>query len=383
MSDATMNLLLPQPPEAVVKPLDSYAVADVFTPGDRVEVRDTSDDEWKEGVVTEIEAGAFVRVQPDGFDFGFRWKYCRPGKIPSSEDGKQDIFALTERDGKAVATEIENASKKTVTTLMKYSEDGAKTESLASADSPEIGGKTSPQEPQDVDIAIRSPYLHSADRDHGKKLSEEEQGPEFTIRSPRSRTPIKRRRNPRPLDETVRPCRSEQMEHPKIKKGASRSPLRRDAKINRRHRVRPRHRNYSESSSRSGNESSSTYTGSSRSRSRRKTATNRRAGSKPYVAGTVVAEQGKSEFIALVDRTKSNKLGIHVKDGGDSLIVKEIREGAVMNWNIDHPTTPIRPNDRIISVNGCAKDSAEILRRVSEVKVLHMKVERRPPQVLS
>ena len=58
-----------------------------FIPGDKVEVRDDSDEDWEPGTVLSLDEDGIPEVKKDGYDSAYTWTFCRhftQGQQPSS-----------------------------------------------------------------------------------------------------------------------------------------------------------------------------------------------------------------------------------------------------------------------------------------------------------
>merc|ERR1712196_446113 len=89
-------------------------------------------------------------------------------------------------------------------------------------------------------------------------------------------------------------------------------------------------------------------------------------------------EVGPDEFLVKLDMNKSKKgLGIEVDwANGKSLLVKAVKpEGAVPDWNKDHPPElTIMAEDHVLAVNGKAGDPKSMLNECRTSKKLKLLV---------
>ena len=67
------------------------------------------------------------------------------------------------------------------------------------------------------------------------------------------------------------------------------------------------------------------------------------------------------KFIVMVEKNDGQKLGFGLTELGDTVIVNEITsEGAILRYNMEHPTRKVQPEDIINSVNGSSSKVEDI-----------------------
>jgi len=78
-----------------------------------------------------------------------------------------------------------------------------------------------------------------------------------------------------------------------------------------------------------------------------------------------------------LDKTSGMKLGIDISQhDGRTLLVTEIREGLVKEWNRENPCHQIRPGDRILKVNSCQNSSKRLLEECRKNVVLRIAIKK-------
>lgn len=78
-----------------------------------------------------------------------------------------------------------------------------------------------------------------------------------------------------------------------------------------------------------------------------------------------------------LDKTGGMKLGIDISQhDGRTLLVTEIRDGLVKEWNRENPCHQVRPGDRIIKVNSCANCARKLLEACRQDGVLRIAIKR-------
>lgn len=78
-----------------------------------------------------------------------------------------------------------------------------------------------------------------------------------------------------------------------------------------------------------------------------------------------------------LSKTGCMKLGIDISQhDGRTLLVTEIREGIVREWNRINPCHQVRPGDRIIKVNSCQNNARKLLEECRKNDVLRIIIKR-------
>mmetsp|Transcript_42843 Transcript_42843/g.79866 ORF Transcript_42843/g.79866 Transcript_42843/m.79866 type:complete len:240 (+) Transcript_42843:46-765(+) len=69
-------------------------------------------------------------------------------------------------------------------------------------------------------------------------------------------------------------------------------------------------------------------------------------------------------------------LGLHLEyaDSSVGLIVTQVNDGPVKDWNASNPSTPVVPGDRILEVNGCTSGIADKMTEVLQREDLTLRV---------
>eukprot|EP00928_Gymnodinium_smaydae_P021012 TRINITY_DN18159_c0_g1_i1.p1 TRINITY_DN18159_c0_g1~~TRINITY_DN18159_c0_g1_i1.p1 ORF type:complete len:780 (-),score=177.94 TRINITY_DN18159_c0_g1_i1:62-2401(-) len=68
------------------------------------------------------------------------------------------------------------------------------------------------------------------------------------------------------------------------------------------------------------------------------------------------------EFQISVDRQRQEPLGLHVQiQDGRELLIQNVRNGLIHEWNCQHPESAVRRGDRIIEVNGVHGDADHLI----------------------
>eukprot|EP00419_Tripos_fusus_P028258 CAMPEP_0172716328 /NCGR_PEP_ID=MMETSP1074-20121228/68064_1 /TAXON_ID=2916 /ORGANISM="Ceratium fusus, Strain PA161109" /LENGTH=138 /DNA_ID=CAMNT_0013540995 /DNA_START=55 /DNA_END=471 /DNA_ORIENTATION=+ len=70
----------------------------------------------------------------------------------------------------------------------------------------------------------------------------------------------------------------------------------------------------------------------------------------------------KKEFRVHLKKTEGGpRLGVDVDlSDGDHLLVDKVNDGLVMQWNKANPDKEVRPNDKVMEVNGIKGDAAQM-----------------------
>jgi len=78
-----------------------------------------------------------------------------------------------------------------------------------------------------------------------------------------------------------------------------------------------------------------------------------------------------------LSKTGCMKLGIDISQhDGRTLLVTEIREGIVKEWNRLNPCHQVRPGDRIIKVNACQNNARKLLEECRKNEILRIVIKR-------
>jgi len=89
-----------------------------------------------------------------------------------------------------------------------------------------------------------------------------------------------------------------------------------------------------------------------------------------------------SEFRITIRRErKEDRIGLnvsHVAEGAltIALVVKEVKEGMVMKWNQENPELEVQAGHFIVACNGIRGNSAKMLKKIGEDKVLDLIIKR-------
>merc|ERR1740116_163007 len=74
-----------------------------------------------------------------------------------------------------------------------------------------------------------------------------------------------------------------------------------------------------------------------------------------------------------------NKIGLEVdRSEQTTLRIKNVKDGLIHQWNLEHPDQPVKSGDRIVEVNGCQGDALSLLEACRGDQVV-MKIEVCPP----
>jgi len=92
---------------------------------------------------------------------------------------------------------------------------------------------------------------------------------------------------------------------------------------------------------------------------------------------------GGPRFVVAVEKSSSGpaaRLGLEIahKDGKE-LVVLEVSEGLIAQWNTDNPGSEVVPGDCICAVNGVKGDSAKLVEAISTSKQLELLLARPQP----
>lgn len=78
-----------------------------------------------------------------------------------------------------------------------------------------------------------------------------------------------------------------------------------------------------------------------------------------------------------LDKTNGMKLGVDISQhDGRTLLVTEIREGLVREWNRVNPCHQVRPGDRIVKVNSCRNSARRLLEECRKNAVLIIAIKK-------
>lgn len=78
-----------------------------------------------------------------------------------------------------------------------------------------------------------------------------------------------------------------------------------------------------------------------------------------------------------LDKTGGMKLGIDISQhDGRTLLVTEIRDGLVREWNRENPCHQVRPGDRIIKVNSCVNCARRLLEECRKGTILRLAIKK-------
>mmetsp|Transcript_80935 Transcript_80935/g.182607 ORF Transcript_80935/g.182607 Transcript_80935/m.182607 type:complete len:174 (-) Transcript_80935:118-639(-) len=89
-----------------------------------------------------------------------------------------------------------------------------------------------------------------------------------------------------------------------------------------------------------------------------------------------------SEFKVTLRRAQeSDKIGLnvsHVAEGAVTiaLVVKEVKEGMVADWNREHPDQMVQVGHFIVGCNGTRDNSSKMLQRIGQDQVLELHIKR-------
>lgn len=75
------------------------------------------------------------------------------------------------------------------------------------------------------------------------------------------------------------------------------------------------------------------------------------------------SQRFRAEFKVLITKSDrvDGKLGLNVARVGQALKVKNITEGLIWDWNRQNPDREVRPQDKIVQVNGIRGTADEVL----------------------
>mmetsp|Transcript_32383 Transcript_32383/g.69359 ORF Transcript_32383/g.69359 Transcript_32383/m.69359 type:complete len:150 (+) Transcript_32383:184-633(+) len=94
----------------------------------------------------------------------------------------------------------------------------------------------------------------------------------------------------------------------------------------------------------------------------------------PQPGLNVVLERG------LLENGEKEKIGLDVSRVANGLKIKKIEDGLVKEYNLRNPDQTIQVGDLIVSVNGVAGGSNEILTAISTSSTLDIQIQRFIPQ---
>jgi len=88
------------------------------------------------------------------------------------------------------------------------------------------------------------------------------------------------------------------------------------------------------------------------------------------------AEEPGCMTINLIKTRGERKLGLGINHiDGKTIVILEVKEGLVKQWNLTHPDQVVMQDDRIIEVNGITGDAAAMLEACKEDK-LTLKIQK-------
>jgi len=97
----------------------------------------------------------------------------------------------------------------------------------------------------------------------------------------------------------------------------------------------------------------------------------------PAPEGETTVVKSGTEYTITLDRTDGARLGIDVDNqDGVTLLIESINGGLVEKWNKDNPNSKVRPNDRIVEVNGVRDDLMLLDNECKKSMVLNIKLVR-------
>eukprot|EP00933_Yihiella_yeosuensis_P045061 TRINITY_DN40363_c0_g1_i1.p1 TRINITY_DN40363_c0_g1~~TRINITY_DN40363_c0_g1_i1.p1 ORF type:complete len:146 (+),score=50.99 TRINITY_DN40363_c0_g1_i1:103-540(+) len=100
------------------------------------------------------------------------------------------------------------------------------------------------------------------------------------------------------------------------------------------------------------------------------------AASAPAAPPAAAPVDDKHYYIT-VDKSKGEKLGIDVDHSdGISLLVEQINEGLIADYNKNNPKQQVTVNDRIMEVNAMKDDVLQLVDECKKDKVLQLKIRR-------
>lgn len=77
-----------------------------------------------------------------------------------------------------------------------------------------------------------------------------------------------------------------------------------------------------------------------------------------------------------IDRSSGGKLGIDVDhEDNRTLLVENVKEGLVQDWNLAHPELQVTVGDRIVEVNGVKEDVMRMLEECKKPQLLECRVK--------
>lgn len=83
-----------------------------------------------------------------------------------------------------------------------------------------------------------------------------------------------------------------------------------------------------------------------------------------------------AEISVYLDRSKGGSLGLELSPLDEGLLVKDVLQGLVREWNESNPQAAMLPGDRIVAVNAEAGDARRLLEEVASSRVLRFTVLR-------
>lgn len=88
-------------------------------------------------------------------------------------------------------------------------------------------------------------------------------------------------------------------------------------------------------------------------------------------------KEAKKEFTITVKKTSTeSRLGVDVDlTDGIALQIDKVNDGLVADWNKEHPDRQVKPNDRVISVNGARGNALTMTDVCKHDDVLEMVIQ--------
>eukprot|EP00406_Dinophysis_acuminata_P057801 CAMPEP_0179270408 /NCGR_PEP_ID=MMETSP0797-20121207/31453_1 /TAXON_ID=47934 /ORGANISM="Dinophysis acuminata, Strain DAEP01" /LENGTH=149 /DNA_ID=CAMNT_0020978745 /DNA_START=163 /DNA_END=612 /DNA_ORIENTATION=+ len=85
----------------------------------------------------------------------------------------------------------------------------------------------------------------------------------------------------------------------------------------------------------------------------------------------------QSEFTITIKKTAAeSRLGVDVDlTDGIALQIDKVNDGLINDWNKEHPDKQVKPNDRVISVNGAHSNALTMTDVVKRDEVLEMVIK--------
>eukprot|EP00927_Polykrikos_kofoidii_P012037 TRINITY_DN15165_c0_g1_i1.p1 TRINITY_DN15165_c0_g1~~TRINITY_DN15165_c0_g1_i1.p1 ORF type:complete len:1054 (+),score=153.67 TRINITY_DN15165_c0_g1_i1:54-3164(+) len=84
----------------------------------------------------------------------------------------------------------------------------------------------------------------------------------------------------------------------------------------------------------------------------------------------------ETNYAVIIDRVGVSKIGLDVSRGGDSLVIEDVGEGLVSQWNLQNPRAEVMPGDRIVQVNAVCGTSDELANELKKDGVLSIQMQK-------